>query len=163
MSFVNDISIKESIDSLTDTCKLTIPKNLRWNGQHIAVDSANNPVFKRGMSVYINLGYDDVLKARFIGYLKDIKSGVPITLECEDSMFLLKRKPLNYVNNGKSLQSFLNNVLQAAGITNVKVKAADMHLSTRFSKFTIAQMLEKIKGSWVYSFTSGTSRIHQGM
>ena len=91
--FVNEIDMESAYDNLTDTCKITIPRNLSLKGKPIAVGS--EAIFKRGMSIKIELGYDDNLKTVFQGYISHVHLSIPVTLECEDSMWLLKNNTLD--------------------------------------------------------------------
>jgi hypothetical protein len=80
--------VNESIDTLTDTCTITIERKVKWEGKSIAL--GDDPILKRKDKVIVKAGYNEVLKTVFIGYVKNIKSGTPVTIECEDSMMLLK-------------------------------------------------------------------------
>lgn len=88
-TFVNDVKIKSTWSQLTDTAKITIPKNIQLEGKDIAIGT--NPVFKRGDTVKIELGYDDNLREVFNGYLTKVFLKKPIELECEDKMYALKK------------------------------------------------------------------------
>jgi hypothetical protein len=90
--FVNDVAIDSSYENLTDNAKVTLPMNLTLEGKSIAIGT--EAVFKRGMSIKIELGYDDVLKTAFEGYISHVNLSVPIVLECDDRMWLLKKNVL---------------------------------------------------------------------
>ena len=85
-SSVAECNIVEDMGSLTDTCELKLPRNIRWQGY---VSEKGMPPIKRGDRITIELGYDDDLKVRFAGYIRSVDAKVPITIKCEDGMFLL--------------------------------------------------------------------------
>lgn len=90
--FVNEVTTSESYENLTQTAKITIPRKLNFDGKPIAVGL--NSIFKRGDSVKIELGYYPKLRTVFVGYIARINSKTPITIECEDEMFILKQRVL---------------------------------------------------------------------
>ncbi len=73
-------------DALTSTCKLTLPRKLKWKGE------ASNPI-KRGDKISVWLGYDDNLQLAFSGYVLRKGFKAPIEIFCEDEMFMLKQTP----------------------------------------------------------------------
>lgn len=83
---VTEVEITLDTEQLTDTCRITLPKRLRWD------DKADVPV-GRGDKVKVWLGYDDVLQPAFAGYVRDVGFKTPIVLTCEDEMFRLKQQP----------------------------------------------------------------------
>lgn len=96
-NFVNEINIESSWENLTDTCKITIPRSISFKGESIVIGS--DALIKRGDKIKVELGYDDVLKEAFRGYVSRVYSALPIVLECEDDMYLLKKNiltPISY-------------------------------------------------------------------
>jgi hypothetical protein len=92
--FVNDVEINISHTDLTATAKIIVPRKLTFNGKNIA--SGINAIFRRGDKVKIELGYFPNLRTVFEGYISNININSPIIIECEDNMFLLKKKNLLY-------------------------------------------------------------------
>jgi hypothetical protein len=72
--------------ALTTTCKLTLPRKVKWKGE------ASNPI-KRGDKISVWLGYDDNLQLAFSGYVLRKGFKAPIEIFCEDEMFMLKQTP----------------------------------------------------------------------
>lgn len=83
---VTEVEITLDMEQLTDTCKITLPKRLKWDGE------ADVPV-RRGDRVKVWLGYNDDLQLAFTGYIRDVGFKTPIVLTCEDEMFKLKQMP----------------------------------------------------------------------
>lgn len=84
MDKVTAVEITRDTGSLTDVCRITLPKKITWDGE------SDIPV-KRGDSVKVWLGYDDDLQPAFAGYVRDVGFKSPIVIDCEDEMFLLKQ------------------------------------------------------------------------
>jgi hypothetical protein len=89
--FVTNVNIKQSLKEFTGTCTITIPKRIN------ARKKANFPFIpiqqqiKPGDLVYVWLGYDGRLRLEFKGYVKQVNPKVPLEIECEDEMYVLKR------------------------------------------------------------------------
>lgn len=71
-------------EALTTTCKLTLPRKVKWKGE------TSNPI-KRGDKISVWLGYDDNLQLAFTGYVLRKGFKAPIVILCEDEMFMLKQ------------------------------------------------------------------------
>jgi len=93
-NFVHSIEIESSYENLTDTCKITIPRKLSFEGKNLFEGS--DPIFKRGDSIEVSIGYVPNLTSVFTGYIKNVGTNVPTVLECEDEMYLLKQWTVNY-------------------------------------------------------------------
>ena len=83
---VTEVEITLDTEQLTDTCKITLPKRIKWDGV------AEMPV-RRGDGVKVWLGYDDDFQLAFSGYVRDVGFKTPVVLMCEDEMFKLKQLP----------------------------------------------------------------------
>lgn len=87
-TFVNEIEIVSTWDSLTDTCKITIPRNINFK------DKVIKEVFAKGDKVKIYLGYDENYVLRFSGFITKVDLKLPIVLHLEDYSYLLKNNKL---------------------------------------------------------------------
>lgn len=83
---VTEVAVTCDMEQLTDTCTVTLPKRIKWNGK------AEIPI-RRGDAIRVWLGYNDELEPVFNGYIRDIGIKTPVTLTCEDEMFRLKTMP----------------------------------------------------------------------
>jgi hypothetical protein len=86
--YVHEASTSESWANLTDYFTLSFPKNINKEGLNIFVGSS--ALLKRGDEVTVKHGYYPNLNAIFKGYITDIAAKIPLTIKCEDEMFLLK-------------------------------------------------------------------------
>lgn len=92
--FINSFNTKESYENLTDTFKITMPMNVNLDGKPIF--NGTNPVFERGDYVLVEAGYYPTLRTIFKGYISKVGAKVPVEIECEDDMFLLKNTNVTY-------------------------------------------------------------------
>ena len=80
---VTAVSISRSIDKLTDTAVVTLPRRIKWKN----VES--NPIH-RGDPISISLGYDGDNHIAFVGYVAKVGSQSPMTIQCSDPMMNLR-------------------------------------------------------------------------
>lgn len=83
---ITSCEIVRDSDALTTTCKLVLPRKIKWRGE------TSNPI-KRGDKISVWLGYDDNLQLAFQGYVLRKGFKAPIEIHCEDEMFMLKQTP----------------------------------------------------------------------
>lgn len=192
-SMVIDFCVERSVEStwqdLTQKAKITLPKNIivrSPNGQIVSGNrtsihsniggfSEPTPLFLRGDKVQISGGYkffntnsaevNDVA-ILFEGYISNVVSKDPYTLECEDNMWLLKQIPTPVKQWGKSqtLREILEAMLSGGNIPeNIKDEVDQLSVSKlaeinvkfnigalRSDGRSVAQFLELIKKSLLY-------------
>lgn len=117
IDFVNSVQVDASVDSLTDTARIILPRKylgLLTQGTDPAkkgdtIIQGSNPQFKRGNKVTISLGYDynivtggqklaPLMNTVFQGYISQVIADAEIEIICEDAMFKLKQ----VINTGYS-------------------------------------------------------------
>lgn len=103
------IEIDSNIETFTDTCKITLPRKYEWDLRRIAL--GDDPILQRKNPVVVKLGYNGLLATEFVGYIRDIRPGTPVTLECEDSMMLLKEGNLKATLPNTTLRKLLEYIL----------------------------------------------------
>lgn len=156
-SFVNDISIKSTWKEFVDTCEIKFPKKVTKGGKAIAI--GQNSIFKRGDKIKIELGYYPTLETYFIGYVAQIETGSPLTLKCENEMFLLKQTTLT-----KSYKTINLNVLIPEIVSDFKSEVVDAELgSLRLTKVTPLQVLEEIKKTYSIESFFKDSVLYSGL
>jgi hypothetical protein len=143
-----DVEIVNDREALTDTCKITLPRKYEWDLTKVLGDT---PILKRKDAVKVQFGYDGKLTTEFIGFVKSIKSGVPVTIECEDYMMLLKDGEITETfGTNTTLRQVLDRIVPK-GIKYVtlddNVKVGDW----RISKASPAQMLEELKSRFGFN------------
>ncbi len=140
---VTEVEITLDTGQLTDTCIITLPKKIKWDG------AAEIPV-QRGDAVKVWLGYDDELQLAFSGYVRDIGFKSPIVLTCENEMFKLKQQP----TEKKAYKSVnLETLLKDQGINyRINVMGEQNLGQYRVIADTVAALLGHLKENGIRSF-----------
>lgn len=121
LPFINEVEIKTSVEDLTDTATVTIARKVAVEKSPLA-DS-----IRRGDSITIKLGYDNNPETLFEGYILKIKTGTPLVLECENTMYLLKQIPIKpKIYKALKLKSFLDEYFPSS----LKKEIADVDFGT---------------------------------
>ncbi len=140
--FVTSVEITRDTEKLTDECKITLPKRLKWDGQ------AQIPV-KRGDRIKVWTGYGDTLELAFVGYVRNVGVKTPVVLTCEDEMFALKQMACTK----KAYKSVtLENLLKDQGLDGVKVFGEQSLGQFRVTDDTVAALLGRLQESGIRSF-----------
>lgn len=174
--FVNTCVINSSWQNLTDTAKLKFPKKIyfidsqgrkvTWNGKNTSGFSNLDPLILRGDKIKIELGYiyptkndpeTKEINTEFEGYISKIGTKIPIEIECEDRMFILKQKKLPnkvYKSSQYDVQKMVREMLDSfpdtKDITLVTGTATSQTISTQIGDFrtmedSIGSVLERLK------------------
>lgn len=140
---VTAVEITRDTEKLTDECKITLPKKVKWDG------AAEIPV-RRGDRVSVELGYDDDLQAAFTGYVRDVGFKTPIVLTCEDEMFKLKQQAAQK----KAYRNVdIETLLKDQGISyEIRVLGEQRLGQYRVTADTVASLLGKLQQQGVRSF-----------
>lgn len=102
---VHELVIRESIHSLVQTAVIKIPLSARLHNASEIVPVETHKVFKPGDPVSIELGYNGKLRPEFNGYIKRISYGMPMTIECEDHMFIVRKNHISHTAEDIELKS----------------------------------------------------------
>ena len=140
---VTEVEITLDTEQLTDTCKITLPKRIKWDG------AAEIPV-RRGDAVKVWLGYDEDLQLAFTGYVRDVGLKTPMAIVCEDEMFRLKQQAAVK----KAYKSVtIENLLKDQGICcRLKVMGEQSLGQYRVTADTVASLLGHLYESGIRSF-----------
>src|SRR3989337_1277775 len=136
-SGITSCEIESSWDQLTDTCIITVPAKLKWKENYLL--PGLDPFLKKGMDIEVKLGYDNRNHTAFKGYLNVINSDIPVTLECEDEAWKLKRTSITKSYKDVDLKTLLKDVMPG-----VLFEAPDVRLGPfRITKASPAQVLDE--------------------
>ncbi len=136
--YVCEVEVQSSYETLTDTCTIKVPQRLHWRTQKLVAGST--PLLKKGDKVKVELGYNERYNTVFEGYITGIKPDKPITILCEDAMWLLKQKVVTKSYAKVSLSTLLMD------ISPLPFEAARVNLGKfRISKATVAQVLDTLR------------------
>lgn len=140
---ITSCEIERDSEALTATCKLTLPRKVKWQGQ------SSNPI-RRGDKIKVWLGYDDNLELAFVGYVLRKGFKTPIEIFCEDEMFMLKQKPcVKKAYKAVDIQTLLND--QSLGY-DIKVLGEQSIGQYRTNFETVAELLAHLKENSIRTF-----------
>lgn len=150
---LESVTINSSVDTLADAAIIKLPSSI----QNKAFDVEKQ--IKRGDAVTIKLGYDGNLKTEFEGYIRTISPNVPLTIECEDSIFLTRRAVNDKVflkTDCGAITKYVASQLNASVGANEKTFSVRIHpgiSDLKFDKFVIRnatgfEVLQKLKDDY---------------
>jgi len=135
--YVSELETDSSWQNLTDTCTIRLPRKLQFAGKSV------KDLLRVGDAVTVQLGYDEELNTVFAGYLARIEPNIPLTLHCEDAMWLLKRNSVTFSLKEATLAQVLAAALPA-GVSMGEVAALQIG-NFRASKMSAAKVLDTLK------------------
>ncbi|MEG3973466.1 hypothetical protein QT970_02455 [Microcoleus sp. herbarium8] len=153
---LNNCNIVEDTATLTDTCELLLPKRVDWESpptpeegvKQEALTDFTLPI-KRGDKITVKLGYDGILKTRFVGFIRTIDTKSPIKITCEDGMFLLKTVEVKKKGYAKvTLKQLITDLLDGTGIQFQLIDDDIVLGPYRITKNTVAEELNEIKSEF---------------
>lgn len=141
----NSVKIESGWEMLTDTATIVMARNVRYFDKSKVKD-----VFKRGDQVIIKLGYNGNLKTEFKGYVTRVSADIPIKIQCEDAMYLLKSSPVNISMKQTNVKQLMQKIMPSG----FKFDALDVSIGTkRFKKTTVSKVLEYLQEEYnIYSY-----------
>ena len=179
LNFCTNVEIESSWQTLTNTAKVVLPKNLYVKSDNKSVTwfnkaivNSDNPILLRGDKINIKLGYlwrDNLgaeqrqLNEVFDGYITKINNRIPIELECQDNMYKLKQIQLPSKSwKGYTLGQMLKEVL---GNSYDVSTTEGLDISTYVSNnVTVSQALSELKTIYgVSCYFKGNRLISSGM
>lgn len=131
-----DVTIESGFKMLTGTAEIRFPRNMRsFDKQRV------NELFQKGDPVTVMLGYDGNEHEEFAGYVLQVSTGFPVTIKCEDEMYMLKRKTVSVSKRKCTLKQLLSEI--AAGYT---IECDDAEIgSVRYADMLVSEILDDIK------------------
>ncbi|PCI11865.1 MAG: hypothetical protein COB73_00740 [Flavobacteriaceae bacterium] len=143
----NAVKIESSWKMLTDRASIVLPRNVPYFEKHKIKD-----VFRKGDPVLIELGYNGFLNVEFEGYITRVSANIPITIECEDEMYQLKKILVNLSLPKTSLKALLQQIIPGYDIDALEVEIG----AQRFPKTTVAKVLDYLQKDYsLYSYMKG--------
>lgn len=138
--FVSNIEIEKSRQSLTNTCKITLPRKLKVLREKNGVYVDINTIMQRGSKVVVKLGYAPEKRTEFTGYIARIGTNIPLEIQCEDEMWKLKQNNITKAYNKVSLKQLISDIYDG------EARVADLELGGLVIKDqTTAKILDGLK------------------
>jgi hypothetical protein len=120
-SKVNRVTAAHSWQTLTDTCTILMPKNIRVKQGDRVLNGLNDTV-KRGDPVKVMSGYKPNQKVEFQGFVRQVKKNIPLEIVCEDFAYLLKLDTYSISWKSVNLKTIVSHLLTGP---NIKAKIAE--------------------------------------
>ena len=156
---VTEVEINSSWDTITDTATITFPRKLEFKNKYISRGVGG--LIKRGMVVNIELGYNNKLVNRFQGYVRSVNANVPVTIECEDEAFNLKKGEITKSYKDVTLKQLLSDVFM--GVT-IGSQPDSVGLGPfRISKATRADVLYHLKHEYLLQSWFRDGKLYCGL
>lgn len=146
---IHDVEIEHSTEKIGAKATIQVPTTARLirNGETIT-EIETTKAFRVGDEVNIMLGYDSNLRQEFVGYVNKILPGVPLEIECQDSIFLLRRKNLKGSFERTTLKSLLQVILEGTEVS-LGENVPDIHFEHfYFRNVSAANALQKLKENY---------------
>ena len=160
---VHSVKITKSVDELADTCTIELPTHFKVakGGDSLYTEKA----IKAGDKVSVTLAYEGVYSGvEFEGYVKKVKPSIPVSIECEDAMYLLRRKNINKSWQKTTLKEVLQEVVKDTPIAladNIPQMQLDQWLIRNANG---TQVLDKLKEEFRLSiFINDEGKLYAGL
>jgi hypothetical protein len=151
---LNGVWIESSWQTLTDTARITLPRNIMI-GKKRLMEHARE-IFRNGDPVEIWLGYNGELIKEFSGYITSVNTDIPLEIKCDDAMYLLKRHNVNVAMKTNKVADLIKQIIPEGIPTDV----ADIEISKqRFPDTSAAQVLELLQEANIYSYFKGDTLV----
>lgn len=140
----SECKIESSWKSLTNTAEITIPRNLS-NFDRMKVTEW----FRQGDPVFIELGYDQNQYIEFSGYITNVSVGIPVKIQCQDEMYMLKQNTISISKANSNLMELLRAIAPGYDIVCDETQLIG---SIRFQNLTPAQCLDELRKQGIACF-----------
>jgi hypothetical protein len=114
---INSLSVESSLTQIGTKAELTLPTTARLTraGEFVSeVETAK--AFQVGDEVEVLAGYDGDLRTEFRGYVRRVSPTIPLKLELEDGVYLLRRKNVKRSWRSVTLAEVITFLLEDTGI-----------------------------------------------
>ncbi|RQO37951.1 hypothetical protein DBR39_13775 [Chryseobacterium sp. KBW03] len=148
----NKVSWKTDVGNFVDTCNISLPRISHMINDYVDktfdlndVDNKKIYQFKEGDKVTVLLGYNNNNIKRFEGFIRNVKLGVPVELECEGYGYQLYDVIFNKSYSSVTVKDLLKDLINDTDI-ELSPDIPDIPLkNVRFKNATGIQVLEYLK------------------
>lgn len=156
---VHEVEVDSSWENQTDTCKIVFPRKVSWKGKALATGS--DPLLQRKMPVSVKIGYDGENVEVFKGYVRDVSGEIPVRVECEDAMYLLKTGEVTKSYRSVTISQLMKDVV--GDRVPYKVNAETDIGQFRISKATPAKVLGYLRENYLIRSWCRGGVLHVGL
>lgn len=140
---VSEVEIVRDSETLTDTCRIVLPRKVKWNG-------SDDIPLRRGDAITVELGYNGNNQFAFAGYVTSIGLKSPIEIRCEDEMWRMKSiATTKKAYKAANLKTLISD--QQVGIP-VNVFGEQNIGDYRVTADTVAELLNELRKQGIRSF-----------
>jgi hypothetical protein len=151
----NKVTWKTDVGNFVDTCIITLPRRTHMINDNpdktldinLSRDQQKNAYyqFKEGDKVEVLLGYNNKNEKRFVGFVRRVKMGIPVELECEGYASQLYDIIFNKTYSTVSVKQLLKDLTAGTDI-KLSTEIPEIPLKNiRFKNATGIQVLEYLK------------------
>lgn len=160
---ISEVEITKSIEELSNTAVIKMPSKfrIRQNNELKYTEEA----IKVGDKVTVTLGYEGKYEGiEFVGFVKKIGSKIPLEIQCEDAIYLLRRKNINKAFSATTLKEILQEV-----VSGTEISLSNKIPAMPIDKFIIknangAQVLQKLKEDFSLSvYLDDDGKLYAGL
>lgn len=154
-NWVHQGRIDSSWLNLTDTCELQFAKRIFYKGQKL------QNLLSSGDKVEVRFGYDGELRTEFAGYLTRYDARIPLTVFCEDNMWVLKKGTITKNFGSKAKLKDVIDTITGYYNQNYNAGLSSIVEDAELGAFSVkelsgAMILEKLKSTYgLYSYFRG--------
>lgn len=146
---VNKVSWKTEVGSFIDTCAITLPRAIYLKDENKTetqdLNGRKTYQFKEGDKVVVKVGYNNKNEKRFEGFVRLVKMGIPVELQCEGYGYQLYDVIFNKTYTKVSVKELLKDLTEGTEII-LSDDIPDIPLkNVRFKNATGIQVLEWLK------------------
>jgi hypothetical protein len=143
-----DVQVATSVNNLTDTCKITLPRRYRWNNEN---RKDITKIIKRNDKITVRLGYDGRLETVFTGYLINVSTGSPnITVNCENEAWQLKQTRITAEHFPKfRLKSFVSKYMSGYQVETADAELGEVRIN---GDATLARVFDYLRQNYPLRF-----------
>lgn len=149
----HSVEIVSTWKSLSDRCTIELPTRgvLKSEAARERTAIRLDNYFKTGMKIVVELGYNEKFVTEFTGYIAEIKTGIKITLECEDESYKLKREGnISKSYKKTTLKALLKDLLPEIKTIDLPEISIENFLIQRATKAFVLQELTDKYGLAIY-------------
>jgi len=149
----SSVKWKTDVNTFVDSCVITLPRRTHLVNEYkdetwdFNADSQKSKkyAFKEGDKVSVYLGYNKRNVKRFEGFVRNVKMGIPVELECEGYAYQLYDVIFNKTYRKISVKQLLKDLITGTDIV-LSSEIPDIPLTNvRFKNATGIQVLEWLK------------------
>ncbi|KPE53034.1 hypothetical protein [Chryseobacterium indologenes] len=148
------VTWKSEVGSFIDSCTIELPRISYLKTDKVQTQDLNKErtssermgyTFKEGNKVSVELGYNNLNKKRFEGFVKRVNMGIPVKIECEGYGYQLYEVMFNKSYSSVTVKKLLEELTQGTDII-VSKEIPDIPLkNVRFKNVNGIKVLEWLK------------------